>query len=1087
MAHRVLCALLFVRFVCASPVPLCPSPGNFTAPVSITLPANYPASQDCVATLSVITGFVQGTVNAFGTEANSDFLYVYDGPSTASPLLGKYSGSPGLPLCIISTGISLTVRFKSDYSITGSGFAIDFVPAVGNGYYTMAPQYSKVPLSDTLIATSTPQRLSDRYTPCSSKYLDSTSTMRQIAASSTDQHVLLTLSSFASENNCDFLRVYDTYGTAVAIAAVTGVVGNTNVPQLPLCFASGSNAMTLLWESDLSVTAAGWIATFESVTLGYDLMCSVNRVLNATSGVLRDRYHGSCHGLYVTGSWAACTRQIVAPSSAWRVRVTFTEYSADSSQKLYLDDNLFMLQGQLPAPIILPYCFVSSTPSLTVELDTNPYVTSQSAGWQLQWDLVPAPSYEVACAASSLSGVPIVATSGTMKDRYSSSCSPVYYPSYGACQRLIQAPVDQVVLVRLTQFEVVSGYLTFSDPLGSWWITVSGNASQIDSFHGLRSIESCFAVSTNLTVEWERQDSAVSSLGWSLDWLAVPQPSYETICGSSAPLTTPGSLSSHYGDISACAARYPALQSCLRTVIAPVGQVVRITAVSLNAPGSDLRIFDGYVARPSSGTYPPTGVDLGNSVNTPACVFLSTSNVVTITWDASPWSSKYFAEGWNLSYSFAAPPLSAGLFCGATTQPITAPSGTISDRPSGATCQRGLLPNYECGTSFTAPDGYIVRFLLVSYVANSWGDYLRLYDGSMGTTFAQLLSFRNNDRICMQTSGSSAHLHYIIGTDTSTTNKGWVANWTFVPNSTLTADYAIDFCSSSAAITTGPGYINSQGTSRVCLGAYSTSKTCTRLITAPLQGIVNFTLLSLSTESGYDVLRIYDGPSGPLLLERSGLVTLPVTVASTGRNLFVSFRSDSAVIGVGWQAYYSFAMPTNTPTPSPSPSPTLSPSPTSTGPVTLTSSWSPTRSVTLTATATKTHGVVAPTSSCTPSPSPTSSPSLSPTRSKTASHSGTSSATLSQTRWALSHSSTSTSSTTQSRSPSPTSSPSLHRGRPWQLERCEDAALLADGQTCWCWEGHTIDCRGKYFEPWVDETNPSTLQEWNLLRRSLDV
>jgi hypothetical protein len=58
-----------------------------------------------------------------------DFLYIYDGPNTASPLIGQFydnsSGvtTPAIPIPITSTGTCLTFRFTSDGSSRASGWA----------------------------------------------------------------------------------------------------------------------------------------------------------------------------------------------------------------------------------------------------------------------------------------------------------------------------------------------------------------------------------------------------------------------------------------------------------------------------------------------------------------------------------------------------------------------------------------------------------------------------------------------------------------------------------------------------------------------------------------------------------------------------------------------------------------------------------------------------------------------------------------------------------------------------------------------------------------------------------------------------
>ncbi len=66
---------------------------------------------------------VQLQFKSFTTESGYDSLYVYNGPTTASPLLGAYSGST-TPANVTSTGTVITLRFKSDVGIVGSGFKI---------------------------------------------------------------------------------------------------------------------------------------------------------------------------------------------------------------------------------------------------------------------------------------------------------------------------------------------------------------------------------------------------------------------------------------------------------------------------------------------------------------------------------------------------------------------------------------------------------------------------------------------------------------------------------------------------------------------------------------------------------------------------------------------------------------------------------------------------------------------------------------------------------------------------------------------------------------------------------------------------
>ena len=69
---------------------------------------------------------------SFSTEANYDWLEIYDGSSTNAPLIGRYSGanSPGIVIATNDEG-ALTFHFTSDYSSTSTGwFAL--VNCVGN-------------------------------------------------------------------------------------------------------------------------------------------------------------------------------------------------------------------------------------------------------------------------------------------------------------------------------------------------------------------------------------------------------------------------------------------------------------------------------------------------------------------------------------------------------------------------------------------------------------------------------------------------------------------------------------------------------------------------------------------------------------------------------------------------------------------------------------------------------------------------------------------------------------------------------------------------------------------------------------------
>lgn len=108
--------------------------------------SGYGADQDAQITISPAGATsVSLTIVSFdveagssGTNCNYDYVRFYDGPTTASPLIGTYCNNNLPPTTINSTGSSITVRFHSDGGVEEPGFEIDWnctfptVPPVTN-------------------------------------------------------------------------------------------------------------------------------------------------------------------------------------------------------------------------------------------------------------------------------------------------------------------------------------------------------------------------------------------------------------------------------------------------------------------------------------------------------------------------------------------------------------------------------------------------------------------------------------------------------------------------------------------------------------------------------------------------------------------------------------------------------------------------------------------------------------------------------------------------------------------------------------------------------------------------------------------
>lgn len=124
-----------IKGVC--PVILTP---NATAPVQTScngkliddggLTGDYSPNQTTYVTVAPTSAVnVTFTFNTFDVEADNciyDYMMIYDGPNTASPLLGKYCNSSLPPSPLTSSGNALTVKFYADAGLELSGFDIDW-------------------------------------------------------------------------------------------------------------------------------------------------------------------------------------------------------------------------------------------------------------------------------------------------------------------------------------------------------------------------------------------------------------------------------------------------------------------------------------------------------------------------------------------------------------------------------------------------------------------------------------------------------------------------------------------------------------------------------------------------------------------------------------------------------------------------------------------------------------------------------------------------------------------------------------------------------------------------------------------------
>ncbi|XP_033033525.1 CUB and sushi domain-containing protein 1 [Trachypithecus francoisi] len=129
---KITCVQLNNRFFWQPDPPTCIAAcgGNLTGPAGVILSPNYPQpyppGKECDWRVKVNPDFVIALIfKSFNMEPSYDFLHIYEGEDSNSPLIGSYQGAQA-PERIESSGNSLFLAFRSDASVGLSGFAIEF-------------------------------------------------------------------------------------------------------------------------------------------------------------------------------------------------------------------------------------------------------------------------------------------------------------------------------------------------------------------------------------------------------------------------------------------------------------------------------------------------------------------------------------------------------------------------------------------------------------------------------------------------------------------------------------------------------------------------------------------------------------------------------------------------------------------------------------------------------------------------------------------------------------------------------------------------------------------------------------------------
>ena len=199
----------------------------------------------------------------------------------------------------------------------------------------------------------------------------------------------------------------------------------------------------------------------------------------------------------------------------------------------------------------------------------------------------------------------------------------------------------------------------------------------------------------------------------------------------------------------------------------------------------------------------------------------------------------------------------------------------------------------------TTDDGSPMSLYFTSFDTEGCCDFLTIYDGADATA-TEIGTYSGSDLFQVQVDGTTDSLTLVFSSDGSVTAEGWSAEVCGTAPPPLVCD---------------EDYVDTGGTT----GDYGVSEDLTSTYTAPLGQVVLATFQVFNIESGWDFMRVYDGPiedGATEVTDINGQMTSTgtgggngftgtqlqgETFTSSGANLTFVFESDTSVTAPGWE------------------------------------------------------------------------------------------------------------------------------------------------------------------------------------------
>lgn len=801
------------------------------------------------------------TFQQFTLESCCDYLEVFDGSSVNAPLIGRWaSGNPGV---ISSSGNSITFRFYSDGGTSAAGFAANI-----ECFGTALPVYN---LSSGTVST------------CSAMFYDAGGSQGnypnfenriQTFCSSENNHIQFAFNNqaFGLQAN-DTLWVYD--GNTVSEANLKGIyLSGSFVENL----VSSGTCLTFRFKSDATSNSQGWAALISCVSEvpGAPVYPMSTGLRVVCDGTFTD--DGGLNGNYANGSSKV---QTFRSRSGERLRFVFSGFGSESCCD-YLEvydgpTTAFPLVGTLYGAVAAGQTFTSTGNTLTFRWVVDG--STSGSGW----------AASIQCAGPALPTYNM--SSGTV-----TTCSGVFYDASGGGANYNNSENRTQTFCSDNGQRPVFDFTNFSLQLGDTLWAYDGANSQanlIGAYTNLSRVEKITGSGTCVTFRFISNSNSVDQ-----GWKALIS------CTATAPEPTVFAMSSGiratcsgiFADDGGLTSSYSANQNRFQTFQSPAGQRLRFNfqQFSLENNYDFLYIYDG-----PNFNAPLIGAFTGNV--SPGIV-VSSGNSLTFN---------FYSNG-NTPGNFA-----ASIECFDAALPVFNHSSGITNACSGVFYDAGgSVGNYPIGENrtqtFCSGSAQKVQFTFNNSFYStslrafrlSTNDTLFVYDGN--SISSPLLAWYVQDSYVETLTSSGTCLTFRFKSDlvTSTTDQGWQAllKCTSVDPGPIT--YPM---SSGLRVVNCNGVFTDDGRFG---GNYSNNANMIQTFQSAGNQRLQFDFAQFRTNSGFDYLLVFDGPSinHPQIGVYSG-TSSPGVLLSSGNSLTFWFISNSTSSDIGWSANISCGGP----------------------------------------------------------------------------------------------------------------------------------------------------------------------------------